>query len=171
MSGRRPGGKRSGSNFPEPIGGEVQRELKRFGPAGAIGEIVKAWPDAVGTAIARNAWPARVARDGTLHVATSSSAWAFELGLLEADIRKRLETALGADAPAGLRFAPGRLPEPAREAPNERPARPPEPTAEQEREAERLAERIEDENLRKIVAKAAAQSLARPAERPHGLID
>ena len=30
-------------------------------------------------AIAANAWPARIARDGTLHVATSSSAWAFEL--------------------------------------------------------------------------------------------
>jgi hypothetical protein len=147
--------------FPEPIGDDVQRELKRFGPAGAMGEIVKAWPEAVGEAIARNAWPARVARDGTLHVATSSSAWAFELGLLEADIRGRLEARLGADAPARLRFAPGRLPEPAPEAPGERRAQLREPTAEQRREAERLAATIEDENLRKVVAKTAAQSLAR----------
>jgi hypothetical protein len=149
--------------FPEPIGDDVQRQLKRFGPAGAIGDIVKAWPAAVGDSIARNAWPARVGRDGTLHVATSSSAWAFELGLLEAEIRARLEEALGDDAPARLRFAPGRLPEPAREAPQKGSSSAPEPTPEERREAEKLAATIEDENLRKVVAKAAAASLARPA--------
>src|ERR687897_888182 len=121
-------GKSYGMKFPESIGGEVQRELRRFGPAGAIGEIVKAWPTAVGDSIARNAWPARVSRDGTLHVATSSSAWAFELGLLEADIRERLGAALGPDAPPPLRFAPGRLPQPPREAAGERPVQPPPPT-------------------------------------------
>jgi len=90
--------------FPERIGDDVQRELKRFGPLGAMAEIVKAWPAAVGASIARNAWPARVSRDGTLHVATSSSAWAFELGLLEADIRKRLGAALGLFAAAVSAF-------------------------------------------------------------------
>ena len=157
--------------FPEPIGGEVDRELRRFGPAGAMGEIVKAWPAAVGESIARNAWPARMSRDGTLHVAASSSAWAFELGLLEADIRGRLEAILGSDAPTRLRFAPGPLPEPARQSPDESVLRPPQPTPEEEREAERLAAPIEDENLRKVVAKAAASSLARAAGRPPRLID
>jgi hypothetical protein len=157
--------------FPEPIGGEVGRELKRFGPVGAMAEIVKAWPEAVGESIARNAWPARMSRDGTLHVAANSSAWAFELGLLEADIRGRLEKALGADAPTRLRFAPGPLPEPAREGPAEGVQPPPQPTAEEQREAERLAAPIEDENLRKVVAKAAAASLARAAGRPPRLID
>ena len=157
--------------FPEPIGGEVQRELRRFGPAGAIGEIVKAWPAVVGDSIARNAWPARVSRDGTLHVATSSSAWAFELGLLEADIRERLRAALGEDAPGRLRFAPGPLPEPAREPPERRPVPPAEPTPAQEREAARLAAPIDAENLRKVVAKAAAASLAKAAGRPPRLID
>jgi hypothetical protein len=157
--------------FPEPIGGEVQRELRRFGPAGVIGEIVKAWPAAVGDSIARNAWPARVSRDGTLHVATSSSAWAFELGLLEADIRERLAASLGADAPAQLRFAPGRLPEPPREQPDPRSVKPLEPTPEEELEAARLTASIEDENLRKVVAKAASASLARAAGRPPRLLD
>jgi hypothetical protein len=159
------------SRFPEPIGREVQRELKRFGPVGAMAEIVKAWPAAVGDSIARNAWPARVSRDGTLHVATSSSAWAFELGLLEPHIRERLDAALGPDAPPRLRFAPGRLPEPSREAAGERRVEPPEPTPAQEREAARLAAPIEDENLRKVVAKAAAASLARATERPPPLLD
>jgi len=157
--------------FPERIGGEVDRELRRFGPAGAMGEIVKAWPAAVGDSIARNAWPARMSRDGTLHVAASSSAWAFELGLLEADIRGHLEMALGSDAPTRLRFAPGRLPERAPQPPAESVLQPPQPTPEEEQEAERLAAPIEDEKLRKVVAKAAAASLARAAGRPPRLID
>ena len=64
---------------PERIGDEVQRELSRFGPAEGMTEIVRAWPSVMGEQIARNAWPARISRDGKLHVATSSSAWAFEL--------------------------------------------------------------------------------------------
>ena len=157
--------------IPRPIGEEVRRELGRFGPAGAIAEIVEAWPAAVGDSIARNAWPARTSRDGTLHVATSSSTWAFELGLLETDIKTRLESALGTDAPRRLRFAPGRLPEQAREAPADRPSPPAPPSPENQREAERLVAPIEDESLRKIVAKAAAASLAQATGRPPGLID
>jgi predicted nucleic acid-binding Zn ribbon protein len=156
---------------PEPIGEDIRRELKRFGPSGAMAEIVRAWPSSVGEAIARNAWPARVARDGTLHVATSSSAWAFELGLLEADIRGRLTAAVGADAPKSLRFAPGRLPEPEAPTPDREHLRPPRPSADDRREAERLAARIEDENLRKVVARAAAASLANAVGRPPRLLD
>jgi hypothetical protein len=158
------------SGLPERIGDGVRRELTRFGPAGVIAEIVEAWPSAVGESIARNAWPARLGRDGTLHVATSSSAWAFELGLLEAEIRGRLEAALGSQL-HGLRFAPGRLPEPAVETPNDRSVRRPEPTIDDWREAARLAATIEDENLRKVVAKAAASSLAAALGRPPGLVD
>ena len=146
---------------PEPIGDDVRRQLGRFGPAGAMAEIVRAWPGAVGENIARNAWPARVARDGTLLVNTSSSAWAFELGLLEREIGERLRETLDEDAPTGLRFAPGRLPEPAREPSPERPGNRIEPSQEDRLEAARLAAPIEDENLRELVAKAAAASLAR----------
>src|SRR6478736_10034362 len=87
---------------------DVRRELSRFGPQAEIGRLAQVWPAAVGEQIARNAWPARVARDGTLHVHTSSSAWAFELSQLEKDVRSRL----GDLAPKRLRFAPGPLPEP-----------------------------------------------------------
>jgi predicted nucleic acid-binding Zn ribbon protein len=156
---------------PEPIGEDVRRELKRFGPTGAMAEIVRVWPTAVGEAIARNAWPARVARDGILHVATSSSAWAFELGLLEADVRGRLAAALGSDAPKGVRFAPGRLPEPESPKPDPESPKSPRPSANDRREAQRLAASIEDENLRKVVARAAAASLAKAAGRPPRLLD
>ena len=75
---------------PERIGDDVRRELARFGPAAGMTEIVRAWPGAMGDQIMRNAWPARLARDGKLHVATSSSAWAFELAQLESKLLARL---------------------------------------------------------------------------------
>lgn len=146
---------------PERLGDDVRRELDRFGPQGAIAAVVAAWPDAVGDSIARNAWPARIARDGTLHVATSSSAWAFELGLLEAELRGRLAEQLREKAPIRLRFAPGRLPESAAPEPGEAGERRPEITAQHRQAGEELSATISDENLRKIVAKAAAASLAK----------
>jgi predicted nucleic acid-binding Zn ribbon protein len=146
---------------PDRIGDDVQRELARFGPAEGMSEIVRAWPDAVGEQIARNAWPARLSRERTLHVATSSSAWAFELAQLEPKLLERLEEALGETKPAGLRFAPGKLPERSSDEIESRPRRGREPTPEERELAAALAAGIEDENLRKVVAKAALASLAR----------
>lgn len=147
---------------PERLGDGVRRELGRFGPGGAIADVVDAWPGAVGDSIARNAWPARIARDGTLHISTSSSAWAFELGLLEEKLRERLAAELGNDAPARLRFAPGPLPEAAAPVPAESENQHIEVTEQHLQAGEELAAAISDENLRKVVAKAAAASLARP---------
>jgi hypothetical protein len=126
-----------------------------------MGEIVSAWPAAVGQGIADNAWPARVARDGTLHVATSSSAWAFELTQLEETVRFRLAEHLEAQTPPRLRFAAGRLPERGAESvpTPSRSARVAGP-AECAKGAE-IAARIEDPELRELVARAAAASLLR----------
>lgn len=146
---------------PERIGVEVRRELSRFGPAEGMTEIVRAWPTTVGDQIARNAWPARLSRDGTLHVATSSSTWAFELAQLEETLRERLREALGERSPAALRFAPGKLPERSSEENERRPRRGREATPEERELAAAMAAGIEDENLRKIVAKAALASLSR----------
>lgn len=144
----------------EPIGGEIRRELDRFGTPGAIGDVVRAWPAAVGEAIARNAWPARIARDGTLHVATSSSAWAFELTQLEPTVRDRLRAELGPDAPPRMRFAPGRLPDRGPGDPEEPGGGVPLVTEDERRRAAEFAQAIEDEELRTLVARAAAASLA-----------
>ena len=136
------------------LGGEVKRELGRFGPQSGIADLVEAWPAAVGETIARSAWPARVARDGTLHVNTADSVWAFELTNRAADIAKRL----GIER---IRFAPGRLPEASDPDLKTADSRPPEPSESLRQEGARLAAGIEDENLRKIVARAAAASLAK----------
>jgi hypothetical protein len=149
----------------EPLGRELRQELTRLGPAGAIGEVVEAWPEAVGQAIAANAWPARIARDGTLHVATSSSAWAFELTQLEATVRERLSERLGTGAPAALRFAPGRLPEPGAEAVETFARTVPEPSPAARAAGEQIASEIDDPALREAVARAAAASLAAAEER------
>jgi hypothetical protein len=145
---------------PERIGDEVTRELSRFGPAAGMLEIVRAWPAVVGEQIAANAWPARLLRDGKLHVATSSSAWAFELAQLEPKLLERLAEQLGDLTPAGLRFAPGKLPEPAAAGASRGSKSGRNPTAEEIGRGEELAAEIEDESLRKVVAKAAAASLA-----------
>jgi hypothetical protein len=136
------------------LGDEVKRELGRFGPEGGIADVVEAWPAAVGETIARSAWPARVARDGTLHVNTADSIWAFELTNRAAEIANRL----GVER---IRFAPGRLPEPTEAEREGHQPSPPQPSKSLREEGARLAAGIEDENLRKIVARAAAASLAK----------
>ena len=146
------------------ISTDVAGELGRFGPAAGMVRIVEAWPGAVGPTIARNAWPARLARDGTLHVATSSASWAFELAQLEADVLRRLRAATGKDAPPKLRFAVGKLPELGSEDDDRGDRAPVTPGPEELRKAAELAAEISDEELRKVVAKAAAQSLARSAD-------
>lgn len=146
----------------ERIGGEVRRELGRFGPADAgMVEIVRAWPAAVGETVARNAWPARLARDGTLHVNASSSTWAFELGRLGEAILAQLRRALGEGAPPTLRFVPGPIPDPPAEALVDASRAQVEPTPDDRLEGAAIASAIEDDELRELVARAASASLAR----------
>ena len=141
----------------ERIGPEVKREISRFGPQAGLGKLVERWPNAVGDAIARNAWPARVQRDGTLLVHASSSAWAFELSQLEPTIREHLAEL----APARIRFVPGPLPEADAVSPAQATHELPPPSLEEVRQGHLLAAEIEDEDLRELAARAAAASLAK----------
>jgi predicted nucleic acid-binding Zn ribbon protein len=129
---------------------EIRAELGRFGPPAELADLVERWPAAVGTEIARQAWPARIARDGTVHVNTADSVWAFELGQRVDEIARRI----GASR---VRFAPGPLPAPPAEAPPATVM----PGPDDERQAREIAASIEDEKLRESVQKAASFSLAR----------
>ena len=151
----------------ERLDRNVRRELGRFAPAGAAADaegmvaIVRAWPEAVGETMARNAWPARFQRDGTLLVHASSSTWAFELDRMAADVLERLRGEIGDAAPPALKFVPGAIPDAAAEPAEKRaPTPPPVGSADREEGAE-IAAGIEDADLREIVARAAAASLAR----------
>jgi Dna[CI] antecedent DciA-like protein len=135
----------------------VRAELARFGVQAGLAELVAGWPAAVGEAVARNAWPARIGRDGTVHVSARDSVWAFELAQRGGEIAGRL----GVER---VRFAPGPLPthEPAgtREAAAC-------PTPEDRKAAAAIAAPIEDENLRETVQKAVGFWLAKGlSDRP-----
>ncbi len=144
------------------LGQQVRRELGRFGPVdGDMVAIVRVWQEAVGDTVARNAWPARLARDGTLHVNAVSSTWAFELGRLAATILEQLQPKLGDATPPALKFAPGPVPDPEAEAPEEREEQPPTVASEHRLRGAQIAAGIVDEELREYVARAAAASLAR----------
>ena len=135
----------------DPLGSEIRAELRRFGPQAGMAELVERWPEVVGAAIARNAWPARISRDGTVQVHTADSVWAFELGQRAAEMAERLRASRD-----GCRFAPGRCREPTR-----RPLRRRiEASPQDEERARRSPPRSTDEKLRESVQKAVSLSLA-----------
>ena len=144
----------------ERLDGTVRRALRTAGvpDAGQLAEVTRAWPAAVGPGIAASAWPQRIARDGTLHVNTASSTWAFELDRMAEEILVKLRASLGDTTPPTLRFAPGPLP-----AGGPADAEPPrlEPTAADAEAAAALTAAIDDPELREAVRKAATASLAR----------
>lgn len=115
-----------------------------------MAELVERWPGTVGDGIARNAWPARIARDGTLHVNTADSVWSFELGQRAVEIAGKLGV-------PRVRFAPGPLPEPDPEPVTSRV----EVSPQDAERARAIASTIADENLRESVQKAVSFSLAR----------
>jgi hypothetical protein len=158
--------RRGRSSLPEQLGPDVERELARLGQApagyGDMTAILGVWSAAVGEAISRNAWPARFARDGTLVVHASSSAWAFELEQLSASVHERL----GALAPRRLRFVVGPLPERSHETVPEVEKEAASPRADEWAKAAALARGIEAPELREAVARAAAASLARARSTP-----
>lgn len=151
----------------ERIGREVEKRLAQTGggEGRSLAEITAVWPATVGDGIARNAWPLRMAKDGTLHVATASATWAFELDRMSLEISERLTAILGERAPRALRFRVGPVPEPGPEPGSgeetESPSQPPETTPEATAAAASAAALIDDPDLRKLVARAARASLGR----------
>jgi hypothetical protein len=143
----------------ERLAETVAAEVGGLGAVPGMAELVTAWPAAVGEQIARNAWPARLARDGTLHVATADSAWAYEL----TQLAPQLLGQLGPAAPKRLKFAPGPLPEAAVPEGSREPWDAPAPGPEERRRAAELAAAIGDDDLRELVARAAAASLSKAA--------
>jgi predicted nucleic acid-binding Zn ribbon protein len=89
---------------PRPIGEALSRAIEGAEPATLLAAVQRAWPDAVGEAVAREASPV-AERDGVVTVACRSATWAQELDLLGGRIRDQLlaELPLGASLEA-LRF-------------------------------------------------------------------
>ena len=149
----------------ERLDGAVRGALRGAGvpDAGALADVTRLWPALVGDAIARAAWPQRIARDGTLLVAAVSSTWAFELGLLADDILAKLAAAIPEGAPTAIRFAPGPVPAPPAPHPAATATAPPEVDDATRLLAEQLTSEMSDDELRATIARAAAASLAKTA--------
>jgi predicted nucleic acid-binding Zn ribbon protein len=74
---------------PRPIGEAVSAAIEGAEPATLLAAVQRAWPDAVGEAIAREASPV-TEREGVVTVACRSATWAQELDLLGSRIRDQL---------------------------------------------------------------------------------
>jgi len=131
----------------------VRSNLARLGPQAALPEFFERWPEAVGPGIARNAWPSRVGKDGTVHVNTSDSVWAYELSLQASAIATRLGV-------AAVKFAPGPLPRD-ENMPDRVP--PPDPAPEVQARAAEIASGIENDDLRASIERALGYALS-PSE-------
>ena len=128
-----------------------------------LADVVARWPERSAPAIARNAWPARIARDGTLHVSTADSVWAFELGHQRGrDRRAARRRRASASRPARCREqeSRGRRRRAARRRPPSRSARPP-----RARGRDRATK-----SCAKLCKKRSLFSLARARCEPPGLI-
>jgi hypothetical protein len=149
----------------ERLGETLRGALRGAGvpDVGALADVTRAWPETVGDAIARAAWPQRIARDGTLLVAAASSTWAFELGLLGEDILTKLASAVGPGAPTAIRFSPGVVPAPPAPLAGGTAAEPPEIDDPTRLLADELTSAMTDDELRATIARAAAASLAKAA--------
>jgi predicted nucleic acid-binding Zn ribbon protein len=88
---------------PRPASEALRDVLAAAAPATLLAAVQRAWPPAVGAAIAAQAEPV-AEHDGTVTIACRSATWAQELDLMQDRIRERLNSALGEREVKGLRF-------------------------------------------------------------------
>lgn len=91
---------------PRPIGEAVTALQRSLMPATVLAEVQRAWPAAVGEAIAREAHPVSE-RGGTLTVACTAAVWASELDLMAPTMIAQLNAAIGRPAVRKLRCVTG----------------------------------------------------------------
>jgi predicted nucleic acid-binding Zn ribbon protein len=78
---------------PRPLEAALEGVRDELAPQTLLAEVQRAWPEAVGPAIAAEAQPT-AERAGILTVSCSASVWAHELDLMGPEIVERLNGAL-----------------------------------------------------------------------------
>lgn len=144
---------------PERIGDVTRRVLPSAeGVPAGLEATVRAWPAAVGDAVAREAWPVRLASDGTLLVHCRASVWASDLSHRSLELLRALERH-GVAPPSRLRFVVGPVPE---RLPQTAPAaRAPAVPDAAKATAAGIAASVREPRLRALIERAAAHSLGR----------
>ena len=87
---------------PRPISDALEPVRRDLAPATTLARVQEAWAAVAGLA-AKEAAPVSE-RAGTVTFACRSSVWASELTLMAADLKERLNAALGDHSVTGLRF-------------------------------------------------------------------
>lgn len=87
---------------PRPISAALASLEARLAPATLLASVQRAWPEAVGEAIADQATPVSE-RAGVVTVACRSAVWAQELDLMGTELVPRLNEALGEPLVSALR--------------------------------------------------------------------
>ncbi|MDX6652136.1 MAG: hypothetical protein QOJ38_917 [Solirubrobacterales bacterium] len=88
---------------PRPVAGALAGIVEGLQPQTPLAAVQRVWTEAVGEAVAREAEPVSE-RGGVVTIGCSSSIWAAELNMMQADLLAGLARELGDLAPAGLRF-------------------------------------------------------------------
>ena len=91
---------------PRPAGLAVEALARSLAPATLLAEVQRAWPDAVGEAVAAAGRPT-AERDGVVTISCVSAVWANELDLLGNQLVESLNGALGRPAVRGVKCKPG----------------------------------------------------------------
>ena len=113
------GARRRRKSQPIQVGNLVQAVLGDLGLEAAARSyrVGERWEEAVGSQVARHCRPIAL-RNGVLEARVDSSVWCQQLQLQTPQILASLREVLGDEAPSGLRFRVGPLPEmPERRAP------------------------------------------------------
>ena len=86
-----------GGTPPRRVSASLDAVARNLGGAGgpALVDLLQRWPDVVGESLAAHCRPLSL-RAGTLTIGTREAAWGAQLQWLEADLRRRLDDALGA---------------------------------------------------------------------------
>jgi len=95
---------------PRRVAASLDAVTRNLGGAGgpALVDLLRRWPQVVGEQLAAHCRPLSL-RAGTLTIAADEPAWGAQLGWLEADLRRRLDDALGAGVVTriAVRIRPG----------------------------------------------------------------
>jgi predicted nucleic acid-binding Zn ribbon protein len=103
MTGRRDDRRK---DRPRPIGEAISSFLERSGIARRVEQaaVIPEWPELVGPQIAGVTQPLSIARDGTLFVAVTTSAWMNELSLLEPQLLTSINAKAGRAPVTSIRW-------------------------------------------------------------------
>ena len=87
---------------PRPVAAALDALTARLAPPTLLAEVQRAWPEAVGEALAGAGRPV-AERDGVVTVACPQAVWAQELDLMSERVVEALNRALGRPAVRALR--------------------------------------------------------------------